>query len=262
MKNDCTHIEPLLYDYSKGAIDAVAKEEIEKHLIHCKNCPIALEEYTLLMDAFAKTPEMKPPLALTQNFEAMLLKEKAAQEKTIPLNMGTASWKNALRIAAGIALIATAFFIGNTLQTNSPDTEIVGTETRSNSHEQIAALSLIENRSASKRVQGVYTIEDFSEVNSEIIDALIKRMNEDEHTNVRLAAVEALGKFNTSEIARQALIDALNRQSIPEVQIAIIQILGNFKEKRAAKSAQQLLDKEDVPAYVKDQVRLQLPNLI
>jgi HEAT repeat protein len=87
-------------------------------------------------------------------------------------------------------------------------------------------------------------------------------MNEDEHTNVRLAAVEALGKFNTSEVARQALIDALNYQSIPEVHIPIIPILGNFKEKRAAEPAQQLLDKEDVPAYVKDQVRLQLPNLI
>jgi len=87
-------------------------------------------------------------------------------------------------------------------------------------------------------------------------------MNEDEHTNVRLAAVEALGKFYASEVARQALIDALNRQSIPEVQIAIIQILGNFKEKRAAQPAQKLLDKEDVPPYVKDQVRLQLPNLI
>lgn len=262
MKNTCTHIEPLLHEYIQGELDASIKADIEMHLGHCNSCSIALEEYKILSNVFIEVPEIAPSPELEQNFEAMLLKEKATHQKIIPLVNARFSWKNALRVAAGIALIASAYFIGNTMQTPGLEDEVVEAKAQSNSKEQLAALSLIENRSASKRVQGVYIIEDFSEINSEIIDALIKRMNEDEHTNVRLAAVEALGKFSTSETARKALIDALNHQATPEVQIAIIQILGNFKEKRAAKSAQQLLDKEDVPTYVKDQVRLQLPNLI
>jgi len=174
MKNTCKHIEPLLNDYILERVDPSTTLEIEGHLAHCDTCSKALEEYTFLSNAFSKTPEMVPPQALAQHFEAMLLKEKATQEPVISLTNSSYTWKSALRIAAGIALIATSFFIGNSLQKTTGDDQLVTTEKRYNSKEQLASILLIENRSASKRVQGVYNIEDFSEVNSEIITALIK----------------------------------------------------------------------------------------
>ncbi len=257
-----THVEQYLVDYVEGTLDPSLAKEVADHLAECEQCAQELKEIQFLFEAFNKAEEVQPSETLRTNFYEMLEQEKQQQGKVVNLNnTNKRSWRYTWQIAASVALIVSSFFFGKYQQNQENLEQITELTTETKEVKQHMMLALVENESASKRVLGVNYIEELSEANTEILQALIKRMNYDENTNVRLAAVDALGKFPESDIARTALINALEFEAVPEVQIGIIQILGNFKEQRAAKPMEKLLEKEDVPAYVKDQIRLQLPNL-
>ena len=87
----------------------------------------------------------------------------------------------------------------------------------------------------------------------QIVLALTKTMNEDPNTNVRLVALEALGKFHQQDYIRKALIASLATQKDPIVQIALIRLMVQIKEKEAMKELQRITnDEESLPA-VKDE---------
>ena len=65
----------------------------------------------------------------------------------------------------------------------------------------------------------------------EIVGVLVRTMNGDPNTNVRLAALEALGKFHTEPNVRKALIESLSTQKDPVIQIALIQLMVKMKER-------------------------------
>ncbi|NER13611.1 hypothetical protein GWK08_09195 [Leptobacterium flavescens] len=259
---DCKEIEKYLISYAEGVLDTSLSTEIEKHLTSCESCRKELQEIEFLFELLQKDKEIEPSEKLRSGFYQMLEREKQEQSAVIPLQREKSfSWKPLMRIAATIALIISGYYFGKYQQNKLGQEQLATLNTEKQEVEKTMMLALLENESASKRVQGVNYIEEISDANTEIIQALIKRMDYDENINVRLAAVEALGNFSDSELARKALINSLEYQEVAEVQIAIIQILGNFKEQRAIKPMEKLLEKEDVPPFVKDQIRLQLPNL-
>lgn len=127
---------------------------------------------------------------------------------------------------------------------------------------QMAMLSLMENKSASKRIQGVNYIDEFSKPDEAIVMALADRMLYDENINVRRTAVEVLGGFTASETVKNSYIKALKIEKDPGIQIAIIQILGQLREKKAIAPMKYLLEQEDTQPYVKKQLESTLPQII
>ena len=127
---------------------------------------------------------------------------------------------------------------------------------------QLAVISLLENQSASKRIQGVQYIEEFSTPDTTIIDALVDRLLEDEHTNVRLSAMEALSAFRNSERVKKAFIQALKTEKDPSIQIAIIQNLVQMQEKKAIGPMQDLLQQEETQPFIKEEITNALPKII
>ena len=87
----------------------------------------------------------------------------------------------------------------------------------------------------------------------QIVRALTKTMNEDPNTNVRLVAMEALGKFHQQDYVRKALIASLAIQKDPVVQIALIRLMVEIKEKEAMKELQRITNDEEVLPAVKDE---------
>ena len=86
-------------------------------------------------------------------------------------------------------------------------------------------------------------------------NALIQAMNEDQNTNVRIAALEALGKFHNQPHVRKALIASLRTQKDPLVQIALIRLMVEMKEKGITKNLKRIsTDEETLPA-VKDEAQ-------
>ncbi len=261
----CNHIKDQLIDYIDGNLDHETHQKFDTHLQSCKNCSTALQELQTVFEAMDSDPVQFPDKSLQINFEEMLAKEKELsndQKVVVMTKKNKGFWKIALQIAATILLVISGYFYGKNEHTTSFSQEMAVLEKEKEQMKQTMTISLIENESASKRLQAVNYAEEFEKPGNDILKALINKMHFDDHINVRLAAAEALAKFSDNEIVRKALINALDIEQDPGMQIELIQILVSIQEKRAVPSMEKLLQNEETPNYVKDQVKIGLPSLI
>lgn len=259
------HISDLLPDYLDNNLDKAELQNIERHLKHCEVCRTELAELKALLTVFRDEPLHEPSVSVSDNFYKMLEDEKSRAEKIIPLKTRSKpgkTWMETLKIAACIAVIAGSFLFGKYQGRSAVDNTVSALETKNQDFKQTAMLSLMQNQSASKRIQGVNYIEEFKEPDAAIINALIGRMQHDDNTNVRLAATEALEKLTALENVKQAYIKALETEIDPGLQIKIIRILVKAQEKKAVRTMQRLLEKDGTQPFVKDQIRSLLPGIV
>ncbi|WP_103069616.1 HEAT repeat domain-containing protein [Aquimarina sediminis] len=262
---NCKHIKNQLIDYIDDNLDKETSKKIQTHLASCKSCSEDLQELHNVFEAIDDTPVELPSKKLRMNFEKMLVQEKELDDdsKVVSLHRESKnSWKVAMQIAATIALVVCGYFYGKLEKTESFSQEIAVLEKEKYQMKQTMTISLIENESASKRLQAVNYAEEFEKPGNDILNALISKMHYDDHINVRLAAAEALSKFSDSEIVRKALIHALDMEQDSGMQIELIQILVSIQEKRAVPAMEKLLQNKETLDYVKDQVKIGLPSLI
>ncbi|WP_350293753.1 zf-HC2 domain-containing protein [uncultured Croceitalea sp.] len=264
---DTNHITDLLPDYIDDMLSATQKKEVEAHLKTCVACTKELEEYSTLFKGFQQEKMMKPSAELSKNFEKMLADEKDNSVRVVSIDNRSASssknwFSSSMKVAASIALLIAAFVGGRYFQSEESQKEIASIESERLQLKQTTMISLMENQSASKRIQGVQFIEEFEKPDEAIVKALANRMLKDENTNVRLTAAEALSKFSKSELVKLAFIEALETEKDPSVQIAIIQNLVKTQEKKAVKSMQKLLEQEDTQPFIKEEINQILSEII
>jgi len=265
MKNE--HVAELLPDYLDGLLEADANEKIKTHLKECNSCAKELVELRKLYQAFLSETEVIPPPSIKTKFLEQLEEEKSLQSKVVSLDTNSTSKRNPwtanlLKIAASVALVVCGFLLGKQQSQEGHTKELAQLTEEKLQFKQTAMLSLMENESASKRIQGVNFIEEFANPDEAIVKALADRMLYDENTNVRAAAVEVLSKFTSSENVKNTFIKALKTEKDPGIQIEIIQTLGKIQEKKAVAPMQELLKKEETQPFVKKQIESLLPNII
>jgi len=158
------------------------------------------------------------------------------------------------RIAASVALLIVGGGIGvwiNTYYKQQVQLEAMRREMDATKH---ALMTMIGNpQSASQRLQGVNVAYKMERTDDEIVTTLVRAMNEDPNTNVRLAALEALSKFRQQPHVRKALIASLAIQKDPVVQIALIRLMIDMKEKEVVNQLQRITDDAETLPAVKDE---------
>ncbi len=263
MKED--RIDELLPEYLDNTISEKDKKEVEAYLSKSEEARKKLEEMKTLFEAFDNEEITVPSDSLRMRFEDVLEAEKNKMGRVIPMQTGAkkSSWaSNVLKVAASIALLVTSFQIGSVFQQRKSDQNIASLQDESLQMKQTVMLSLMENQSASKRIQGVNYIEEIPNPDEAVVDALAKRMLHDENDNVRLTAFEALSKFTSSERVKEVFIEALGKEKNPSIQIAIIEVLVQIQEKKAIGPMQRLLEQEDTQPFIKEQIKTGLPKII
>lgn len=265
MKNE--HIAHLLPEYLEGLLEDDQKKEVEQHLNECSNCAQELDEYRTMLNAFdSETLEM-PSNTLREGFYKLLDEEKQmSREFTDSKSINQQTEKNwipiVLKFAAGFALLVGSYLFGSYQTSVKTNNEIAILKEKNFGIRQTAMLSLMENKSASKRIQGVNYVEGFSQPDEDILKALTERMLNDENANVRLTAVNALTGFVKSKVVRIALIKALKSEKDPNIQIAVIHSLVKLKDKNAIAPMKKLLDQNDTQPFVKEQIKSLIPSII
>ena len=265
MSKDKEHVTELLPVYLDGFLRDKEKATIESHLKECKSCSKELEQLTALFGAINSEKEQKPSPRLQINFLEDLEKEKNL-DKTIFINEDASPLKqpwvmNFMKTAAGILLLFGAFVLGKYQQEEKFNQDIALLETESLEMTQTAMLSLMDNQSARKRIEGVNFITEFENPDEAIINALTDRMLLDPNTNVRLSAVDALARFAKSETVKSAFIDALATEKNPSVQIAIIENLVRIQETKASGAMKKLMEQEDTQPFVKEELNRVLSEI-
>lgn len=247
---DNDYIEKLSL-YLEDALTTDKKVELEHQLENSADLRNELVEMKSFLEVLDTDTMETPSNNLKSNFDAMLDKEIANQEpKVIQLHQKS-DWKSYLRVAASVLIVISAFLLGK-YQSNS------------NSIQENTAqvLAQLEDNSASTRIAAVTSAETFSTKDTKILKALINRLFFDKNANVRLAAAEALSKFSKEIIVRDALIKSLETDKNTTVQLEVIQILSEIQEKRAIQPMKKMLNNEETPQFVKQQLKLNLSNLL
>ncbi len=261
---NCKEIKHFIADYQDNNLDHACKTLVEEHLKSCGSCFQIQQEFIHLIDTINQVQEELPDNDLELAFNDMLAKEKEILKisKSIVLEPKNKMLKSMLKVAAALLLIISSYLFGSYKSNTSQINEIAILKQEKKEMLTIATLSLMENESASKRLQAVSYAKAFVQPNDEILRVLITKMKSDRHTNVRLAAANALAKFAENTKVRQALIKTLETEENANMQIELIQILVDIEEKRVIPAMEKLLQNKETPNYVKNQINSELQQII
>jgi HEAT repeat protein len=86
----------------------------------------------------------------------------------------------------------------------------------------------------------------------QVVDALVQAVNRDPNVNVRLAAIDALGKVAGNTRVRESMQAALTQQDSPMVQAALIDYLVDARDRNAVSAIRDLVARPDVNPTVRE----------
>jgi len=255
----CQECQEYTADYLTQTLPAGKQPEFAAHLGQCAAC----REQVMFADevwqklAHVPLPDAEPSPAVRERFYEMLNREAPKERPSLRawLTHVFPAWRPALQVAGATAMLAVGWF-GNTYYHKTSGTpatpEVAQLRQQVDQMQQLVALSLLQQQSASERLKGVNWSYRVAPANTQMVSALINTVQQDSSVNVRLAAVDALQKFSDNASVRQALIQALPREESPMVQVAIIDLLTQLRDRNSVPALQQLSKDKSVDPAVRD----------
>lgn len=248
MINETTQQQVL--NYIEGKLSEEERKQVEQLLKDNTEVRNWYEQIKEINSVINSSKEWKPSAALRESFSAMLQQELETEKKSKSLFFNPVFYRAAAAIVLLVTLGSLGFWYSNQ---QAKDAEILALRKEMEATRALVFALLENDQSASQRMMGVKAAYETTQKDDAIVLALISVMNEDANMNVRLSAVEALGKFSTEAIVQRALIESLAKQTDPAVQIALIQVLVQMKEQGAVQSLQKIIEDESTIESVKDE---------
>ncbi|MEN6561552.1 MAG: HEAT repeat domain-containing protein [Acidobacteriota bacterium] len=256
----CEKTQEKFADYLTGDLDEAGRAEVQAHILGCQACRQDLENLTVVWAKLGVLPEEQPGSVVRARFYAMLEDERrkiarAAAAAAAPRSRfaGRFSFRrpafaasfSAFLLLVGLGagwLISGARRGGGSYAALSRQVQDM---------RQQVALSLLNDPSASERIQGVGYTAEVKNPSDATLAALFKAVDADPNPNVRLAAVDALYLFRDRPGVRESLVRSLSVQTYPLVQVALIDFLVEVREAKAADALKKLIDAGELTPDVK-----------
>ncbi len=248
-----------MIEYVDGTLSQSDRDLIEHEIKQNPEAAILFNQTKEVLQAMNRESQLEPSSSLRSKFEKELLAAIAQQKggRVIPMNQ-----KFIYRIAAGIVLVLTAgalfYWINKGID---QDRELARLNEEMEQTKSMMMALLGNQSSAGQRIHGISVANKIEKADDEIVNALVKTMDHDPNTNVRLAAMEALSKFHQQPIVRSALIKSLGAQTDPAVQIALIRLLVEIKETQTLKELQRISTDENALPAVQDEAHAGIMKL-
>ncbi len=237
----CEEMEILLADYIQGTLSADQRAQVEQHLAMCPQC----SEEVSLWNKLAALPEQQPSPALRARFTDMLEAYQAGQITTkaanvsgwrsmVPPALLSGGWRTpAAGMAWAVLFLVIGFFAGRSMNRPEPNTntnQMASVQNELANMRQMLELSLLQQQSASERLQAVSMTTQDSRPDPKVLNALVHALRYDNSVNVRLAALDALGHYHNQPDVRTGLREALQPQQSPLVQVALIDLMVDLRD--------------------------------
>ena len=278
---NCRQLEELLPDYLQGALSPAQTAEVEQHCERCAGCA----QDIVMWKKLALLPQETPSVESRQRFDAMMHAYSTtvagtaasvraiANAHAVQQQPSTAkpSWNfiEWLRspfgaVAWSAALLLIGLYAGTHLgnrTTTAPSEEIASLHAEVTSMRQLVALSMLQQQSASERLQGVSWSTREDHLDPQVQAALMRTLRSDGSVDVRLAALDALSRHATQPLVRKNVLDALQEQQSPLVQVAMIDQLTEWRDPGAAKSLRLLEQTPNLNPAVKQRAEWAIAKL-
>lgn len=263
--------------------------ELREHLAGCPACRQEAEELLGLWNRLALLEAEPPEVELWERFDAVLAAYqeglKAAQEGLEAAQEGLAAdpvaerarprsarepwWRRwlgagpnlqlaygALALVLGVGLGALVFGRG----VGTGEMRELRGEVRALN--ELVTLSLLDDTSATERLQGVAYGARMERPDREVLAALVSAATSDPSVNVRLAAIEALAPRASEHPVFDGLLRSLPEQDSPLVQVALVDLLLESDGEVARDAAVRLARDDSTHPDVRRHVRERLGSLL
>jgi anti-sigma factor RsiW len=253
---NCEQIAELLPNYLQGDVTSEQSALVEQHCQLCANCAqdVAMWKKLALLPTEQPSPESRA------RFEAMLHaypttgSDRNIAARTIPESgKGVLRWAffDWLRsplgaVAWSVALVVIGVVMGTRVNIAGPSQaeELTAMHVELTNMRQLVALSMLQQQSASERLQGVSWSGSEADLDPQVQAVLLRTLRYDNSVDVRLAALDALSRHGSQPQIRKGVVDALQGQQSPLVQVALIDQLTEW---RGPDAAQRLRNFQQTP---------------
>jgi anti-sigma-K factor RskA len=249
----CEQIAELLPDYLQGSLKAEQDDLVEQHIEECADC----REEVAIWKKLSLLPVEQPSAGSRERFEAMLRayqtgrsdKASAGVERSkrgsvwnwLRSPVGAVAWSAALLV---IGIFAGDYFGSRPVHTSTDRDEIAAMHTELTNMRQMVVLSMLQQQSASERLQAVSYSRREDQLDPQVMSALVHTLRYDGSVDVRLAALDALSRHGAQPQVHKGVVDALQEQQSPLVQVALIDLMLEWRDPDAA---QRLRNFEQTP---------------
>ncbi len=221
-------IEKLLEKYYEGET-TLQEEKYIKEFFSKSDIPAHLQPYIAEFGYYKQAAKETP----SKNLNEAILSKIEKKGRIVQFRVAS------LRIAAGVALMIGSFAAGYIY--NNKGGEIpIAQSTPERAMRETLQFQQVSLTSASERIDAVNQSLKLEELDKELIQLLINTLNFDDNVNVRLAACQALARFESEPAVREGLMQSLKIQTDPTIQITLIELLVMMKEKRASETLEQI----------------------
>ncbi|HLF14882.1 MAG TPA: HEAT repeat domain-containing protein [Bacteroidota bacterium] len=286
------HIRNELAAFLSGDLDERTAAAVRDHLGACEECGRELESLKNMWQSLAKVPDEVPSERLGARFyDALNAYENSLRgsglttagrfrgaDNRVPDRPGMLEWigrlgwpgrlgslisrQPAIQFALVLTVLMVGGFIGYGLRSNGArNEEMVQLREEVRSVSRLLIVSLLQQQTATGRLQGVSWSYRVDNSDPEITGALLQTLSQDPNVNVRLAALDALSRNLGQPAVRGGLIKALEKQSSPLIQLAIVDMVVQSDMKESGDVLRQILQKPGVNETVKKRIEEALQHL-
>ena len=256
----CEQISELLPDYLQGSLSPEQHRAEEAHLEQCADC----SEEVAVWRKLSLLPVEQPSPMSRVRFEAMLQAYQAGSSNQpaddFARRKRASSWnffhwlRSPLGAAAwSAALLVIGVFAGMRLAgPKPPSPDIAEIQKELASTKQLVVLSMLQQQSASARLEGVGFTTREEQLNPQVLSALLHTLRYDPSVDVRLAALDAISRHSTQPQVRSSVVKALQEQQSPLVQVALIDQLVEWHDREAKPHLEKLRQSQDLNPTVRE----------
>lgn len=247
--------EEIMKKYKEGSMDKesilLLEQYIEEGVIDLNEIE-DLEELHNKIEGF----DVEPSSQLSDRFYTFLSESVEKNEKR---NWGSLfsklfSSKSFQPVAIGL-LFVLVFISGLAVNSIfSSKQEINNLTSEIEELKETMVLSMIERPSTTDRLKAVHLTEETGLKSNAMVDVLLQTFNNDESTNVRLAALEVLVQNLEDSTVREGLIRSIASQTNPIIQMHLMDIMTAINEKKSSVEFEKLLEGEDLEPEVKTMI--------
>ncbi len=251
--------------------DKMEDKEKQQFEIFLKDNEAFQKEVEELQFSWAQLDSLQTPQPsdrMDTAFYSMLYEEqdKAKKKAGIGSKIGDfliSLWRP--QLAYGLALLAIGLAVGFFLRSPVSDPvqqtpAVVDSETET-VREQLV-LTLLEQPSANKRLQGINEANKIQNVDETVIKALLQTLNSDPNVNVRLAAIESLTNYLDEPMVREGLVQSIVSQESPIVQVTLANLMVALQEKKSIEPFRKLIKSKSLDSGVKKKLESSIQQII
>jgi len=265
----CERIAELLPDFLRGTLERERTEVVEQHLSGCAEC----RDEVAVWSKLDLLPAVEPGPASRERFRAMLLAYQAGREAREPAPAALPNpqprparfdWLRSplAGLAWALAMLLIGIFAGTAMSRLAPRSEdVAAMRTELSSVRQLLVLSMLQQQSATERLQGVSFSQREEKLDPQVLSALLHTLRSDSSVDVRLAALEALSHHPGQPQVRSGITDALQSQQSPLVQVALIDQLLEWRDPGLAERLRGLEKSAGLNPTVRERAQWALSKL-